>query len=324
MRNVRTMNRFVNGGGNTTWIGHTACFSAYLIFGFNIIICKDLMTSDKIGPLGVFTLRALVSSALFWMTGLFGKPEKIEKKDYPKIFVASMLGLFITQVSFLYGIENTTPVDWSIITVLSPIFTMFTAAIVLKEPITLKKAAGVAVSFIGIIVLILNGSHVSNSSGTSLAGVLLGLVNASSFALYLGIFRPLIQKYSVITFMKWMFLFSLVASLPFTAKELFLAHWSSISPSYYFKLSFLIIFATFIAYFLIPLGQKHIRPTIVSMYSYLQPIIASVVSIWIGFDKLTLLKVLAAATVVAGVVMVSRSKAGNATIANGKVSEDMN
>lgn len=306
----RAMNKFVK-RGNSPWIGHAACFLAYLIFGFNIIICKDLMTSDKISPLGVFTLRAFVASALFWLTGLFCRPEKIDRNDYLKIFAASMLGLFITQVSFLYGIGKTTPVDWSIITVLAPIFTMFTAAIVLKEPITIKKAGGVVVSFTGIVVLILSGSHVSGSSGTSLAGVLLGLVNASSFALYLGIFRPLIQKYSVITFMKWMFLFSLAASLPFTAKELSAVSWSTIPSSYYFELSFLIIFATFIAYFLIPLGQKHIRPTIVSMYSYLQPIIASLVSIWIGLDKLTPLKVAAAAAVVAGVVMVSRSKARN-------------
>lgn len=297
--------------GNTAWIGHVSCFTAYLIFGVNIIICKDLMTSETVSPLGVFTLRALGASALFWLIGLFAKKEKVELKDYPKIFAASMLGLFITQVSFLYGIENISPVDWSILTVLSPVFTMFTAAIVIKEPITFKKAGGVAMSFIGIVVLILSGSHATGSAGTSITGVIMGLVNAFSFALYLGIFRPLIQKYSVITFMKWMFLFSLAASLPFTAKELVNVQWGTISSSYYLELSFLIIFSTFIAYFLIPLGQKHIRPTIVSLYSYLQPIIASIVSIWIGMDRLTPLKVAAALAVVAGVIAVSRSKAKN-------------
>ena len=294
---------------NIAWVGHISCFLAYLIFGINIIICKDLMTSDAVSPLGVFTLRALGASALFWIIGLFGKKEKIALLDYPKIFVASMLGLFITQVSFLYGIENISPVDWSILTVLSPIFTMFTAAIVLKEPITFKKAGGVVISFIGIVVLILSGTHASGSAGTSLFGVAMGLVNAFSFALYLGIFRPVIQKYGVIAFMKWMFLFSLAASLPFTVKELLAVEWSAVSSAYYLELSFLIIFSTFIAYFLIPLGQKYIRPTIVSLYSYLQPIIASIVSIWIGMDKLTPLKIAAIAAVVAGVVIVSRSKA---------------
>ena len=302
------MNVFLNNSGKEGWTGHVACFAAYFIFGINIVICKDLMTSDTVSPMGIFSLRALGASAIFWLAGLFVKRETVEMRDYPKIFAASMLGLFITQVSFLYGIEYVSPVDWSIITVLAPVFTMFTAAIVLKEPITFKKASGVAISFTGIIVLILSGNRASAQEGSSIAGVILGFINAFSFALYLGIFRPLIRKYSVMTFMKWMFLFSLAASLPFTAKELVHLEYSRIPVSYYLELSFLIIFATFIAYFLIPLGQKHIRPTIVSLYSYLQPIIASMISIWMGLDRLTPLKVAAAAAVVAGVIMVSRSK----------------
>lgn len=294
--------------GNHAWIGHLACFLAYFIFGINIIVCKDLADSAAISPLGIFTIRALGASSLFWLMSLFTKREKIDKKDYIKIFAASMLGLFITQISFLYGIGKITPMDWSILTVLAPIFTMFTAAIVLKEPLTLKKAGGVALSFVGIVVLILSSSH-SGGASTSFVGVLMGLLNAFSFALYLGIFRPLIQKYSVVTFMKWMFLFSLLVSLPFKAKELVTIEWTAIPSAYYWELFFLVFFSTFVAYFLIPLGQKHIRPTIVSMYSYLQPIIASVASIWIGMDRLTPLKVVAAVAVIAGVVIVSRSRA---------------
>lgn len=301
------MNKIQSGKG---WIGHLSVFAAYSIFGINIIVCKDLAASDVISPLGLFTLRALGASALFWLLGLFMPAEKVEKRDYPKIFAASMLGLFITQVSFLYGIAYITPVDWSVLTVLGPVFTMFTAAIVLKEPITLMKAGGVGISFVGIITLILSGNHAGSAVSTSIVGVVMGLLNAFSFALYLGIFRPLIQKYSVVTFMKWMFLFSLIVSFPLTAKGLFTADYAALPAKYWGELSFLIIFSTFVAYFLIPLGQKHIRPTIVSLYSYMQPIIASVASIWLGLDEITPLKVIAAAAVVAGVVLVTRSRAG--------------
>lgn len=291
--------------------GHLACFTAYAIFGVNIVICKDLSTSGMISPLGLFTFRALGAAALFWLIGAFIKNEKVDLKDLPKIFAASMLGLFITQYSFLVGIGSTTPLDWSILTVLSPIFTMFTAAIVLKEPITLKKAGGVALSFTGIVILILSSTHSGGAAQTTVFGVIMGLVNAFSFALYLGIFRPLIQKYSVVTFMKWMFLFSLAVSLPFTGKELVQLDYSAIPSTYYWELAFLIVFSTVIAYYLIPIGQKAIRPTAVSLYSYLQPIIASCISIWLGLDSLSLLKIVAAAGVVAGVVLVNRSRAKN-------------
>ncbi len=266
------------------------------------------MGSALISPLAVFTLRALGASVLFWLVGCFTKKEKVDKRDFPKIFIASMLGLFVVQLAFLFGIAWVSPMDWSILMVLSPIFTMFIAAIVLKEPITLKKAGGVALSFIGIVLLILSGTR-GGAGQSSFWGVMLGLLNAISFALYLGIFRPLISKYSVVTFMKWMFLFSLLVSLPFSAGDLLELDWAAIPSSYYLELGFLVFFSTFVSYALIPFGQQRIRPTLVSMYSYVQPIIASVISIYVGMEKLSLLKVLSAIAVVAGVIIVSRSKA---------------
>ena len=134
------------------------------------------------------------------------------------------------------------------------------------------------------------------------------IFNSLSFSLYLGIFKPLIGKYSVITFMKWIFLFAFVVSMPFSAKEIVTLNWSTIPAMQLAELMYLIFCATFITYFLIPLGQKRIRPTLVSMYSYVQPIIAIVISICIGMDMLTWQKTLAAIMVFGGVVVVSFSR----------------
>lgn len=287
--------------------GHLAAFSAYAIFGFNIIICKNITTSQYTSSLALFCLRALGATALFWFASLFFPKEKIEKEDYVKIFIASFLGLFITQTSFLEAIEHITPFDCSIISTLTPIYTMFIAAIFLKEPITLKKVVGVLLSFFGILFLIFNGVR-NNSGTTEPIGVILMLINGLSFSLYLGIFRPLIAKYSVINFMKWMFLFSLLISLPFAGKEVFSIHYSELPNLYIGELLYLIIFSTFIAYFLIPISQRHLRPTLVGMYSYVQPIIATLISIHIGLDTLSWQKVVAAAAVLAGVIIVNNSK----------------
>ena len=133
-------------------------------------------------------------------------------------------------------------------------------------------------------------------------------LNSLSFSLYLGIFKPVIQKYSVVTFMKWIFLFSAVMSLPMSFREVVSLSWTHIPAIQMWELGYLIVFSTFISYFLIPLGQKIIRPTLVSMYSYIQPIIATVISIIIGMDILTWQKVVAAAMVFGGVFIVSRSR----------------
>lgn len=292
-----------------TLSGHIACFTAYAIFGVNIIVCKDLTSGHLISPIAIFTLRSLGAGLMFWILSLFLPYEKVEKQDYLKILAAAFLGYFVTQLTFLMAIPDVTPMHCSIISSMSPIYTMFIAAIVLKEPLSWQKAGGVALSLCGILFLILNNA--SGSSGTTestLAGIFLMFLNSLSFSLYLGIFKPVIAKYSVVTFMKWIFLFSALMSLPLSFREVFSFGWTQIPTEQMWELCYLIVFATFMSYFLIPFGQKRIRPTLVSMYSYIQPIIATVISVIIGMDMLTWQKVLAAALVFGGVIVVSRSR----------------
>lgn len=293
--------------------GHIACFTAYLIFGLNIVVCKDLTSSGAISPLALFTMRSIGAGSLFWIISLFMPKERVELRDLPKIFAASVLGFFLTQICFLMAISRITPMDCSIITSLSPLYTMFIAAYALKEPLSAQKIGGVVLSLCGVIYLILNS--VTASSGvveTTPVGVLLMIGNSLCFSLYLGIFKPIITKYSVVTFMKWIFLFSSLMTLPFTATEIVTKEFSALPISFIAELAFLIICATFVTYFLIPVGQKLLRPTLVSMYSYVQPVVAVVLSVCVGMDTLTWQKILAAITVFAGVVIVSRSRSKTA------------
>ena len=290
--------------------GHIAAFIAYAIFGFNIIVCKDLTSGGLIPPLGIFTLRSLIAGGLFWLVSLFMPKEKVDRKDFIKIFAASMLGFFTCQITFLVGIPYITPMDCSILTAMAPIYTMAVAAIAIKEPITWKKSIGVAISFIGIIYLIV--SRVATPGGAAAStpfGIFMIILNSLSFSMYLGIFKPLINKYSAVTFMKWIFLFSALVATPLSLKGLINVDWAGIPSKQYAELAYLIICATFITYFLIPVAQKRIRPTLISMYSYVQPIIAIAVSIAIGMDTLTWQKSLATILVFSGLIIVSRSRA---------------
>lgn len=294
--------------GNSIF-GHIACFTAYLIFGLNIVVCKDLTTSGIISPISLFFLRSVGAGTLFWLISLFMPRQRVEISDFPKFIVASLLGFFLTQIFFLIAISRITPMDCSIITSLSPIYTMFIAAYALKEPLSVKKIGGVVLSLCGIVYLILNSvGSASAVTQTTPLGVLLMIGNSLCFSLYLGIFKPTIAKYSVITFMKWIFLFSSLLSLPFALSEVITIDWQSLSGAFIAELAFLIICATFVTYLLIPIGQKILRPTLVSMYSYVQPIVAIVVSICVGMDTLTWQKIVAAVTVFSGVVLVSFSK----------------
>lgn len=291
--------------------GHLSIAAAYTIFGLNVVLCKDIANSAAVAPHLLFTLRALGAVLLFWLASFFLPKEKIEKGDMWRIAVASFLGFFLTQMTFLVGITMATAIDSAILGTLGPVFTMITAYFFVKEPITGKKAGGVAIALAGVLFLIFNSVHAGGAASTTLLGLLMLLLNSLTFSMYLGIFRPLVSKYSVITFMKWVFLFSLLMSLPFSVKGLLSLDYAAIPVAVRWEIGYLIVFATFFAYYLIPYGQKRIRPTLVSMYNYLSPIIATIVSIWTGLDHLTWQKVVAAAAIVGGVILVSKSRAAS-------------
>ena len=292
--------------------GHLSIAAAYTIFGLNVVLCKDIANSAAVAPHVLFTFRALGASALFWLVSLFQPQEKIQKGDMWRIALASFLGFFLTQMTFLIGITMATAIDSAILGTRGPVFTMIVAYFFVGEPITGKKAGGVTLSLMGVLFLIFNSVQGGGgASATTPLGLVMLLLNSLTFAMYLGIFRPLVSKYSVVTFMKWVFLFSLLMSLPLSAKEMFTMDYAAIPVTVRWESGYLIFFATFIAYYLIPYGQKLIRPTLVSMYNYLSPIIATVVSIWTGMDHLTWQKVLAAMAIVGGVILVSKSRAAN-------------
>ena len=290
--------------------GHLAAAGAYAIFGFNIIFCKDIARSGAVSPIVLFTLRAAGACALFWLLSLFLPRERVSGREILRIALASFLGLFVPQLTFLAAIGMTTSIDAAVLGSLTPVYTMCFAFLFLGEPITGKKVGGVAVSLLGVLLLIFNSVHETGGPDrTHPLGVLLMILNGLSFAGYLGAFRPLISRHSVVTLMKWMFLFSLLLSLPFSWSGLVRLDPASIAPRVGWEIAFVVVFATFVAYFFIPLGQKRLRPTLVSMYSYLQPMIAAGVSIAIGMDAFTWQKALAAVLVFGGVALVSRSRA---------------
>ena len=292
--------------------GHLAALGAYTIFGFNILFSKDLATSSGLSPMGLFSCRALGAAALFWLVSIFMPKEKVDRKDFPAITLASLIGFIMVQIFFLIAIKQSTAVDAAIVGTLSPVFTMFFAAIFIKEPITLKKGCGVLISLVGILAIILTSSQGSNGvEVTTTLGWIMLFLNAACFAAYLGMFKPLIAKYNVVTFMKWVFLISSLLTLPFSIKELVSFDFLGLSSTMAFELAYLVVLATFFTYFLIPYSQKRIRPTLVSMYSYMQPIITAILGIAYGTDLLSLPKIIAILAVCLGVWMVNNSKSAN-------------
>jgi len=293
--------------GDASFKGHSSLLVAYIIFGLSAPIGKSAMMEGGVDPVTLTFFRMAGAATLFWIASLVAPRERINKKDRLLLLGASLFGVIINQLCYIRGLSQTSPVDASLITTLGPIITMLVAAVYLKEPITFKKVLGVLVGAAGVLLLILTGMSVLNGE-SQLSGNLLVLASGLSFSIYLTVFRDVVRRYSSITVMKWMFLYATIICAPFCHGYVSAIDYGALSAATYWKIAFVVCCATFISYMLLPIGQKRLRPTIVSMYNYLQPIVSSGVAVAMGLDVFGWSKGASTVLVFLGVYIVTRSK----------------
>ena len=285
-----------------------AAFSL-LLFAVNMPISKYLLPAH-VPPEGLTIMRMAFACVMFWIVSLFTVKEKVPLKDLGMLFVCALCGVGINQGLFIVGLNRSSPVDASIIATAVPIFVLLLAAVILKEPITRKKSFGVFMGVSGGLLLVFSSTHAIDSI-SSLDGDMMMIVSGLMYAIYLVLSKPLSLRYSSVTMMKWMFLFTTLTLVPFTFRHVLDA------PAFHREVwdftelgaIFYVLFgATFLPYLLIPMSLKRIRPTTVSMYNYVQPIVASFIAVMIGQDTLSWQKVLSAVLVFTGVYLVTQSK----------------
>ncbi|MBV4244915.1 DMT family transporter [Parabacteroides johnsonii] len=296
------------------WKGHAAMFGANAMWGLMSPISKFIMLGGAVTPLVVTDLRIGGAMVLFWITSFFQKPEHVNHKDLASLFVASLLGIVFNQGCFIFGVSLSSPGDASIITTSMPLWAMVLAALILKEPITGKKVLGIAAGASGALLLILgngqNGQETSatTAGGTMIWGDLLVLLAQFCYALYIVLYKDFVNKYSLVTIMKWMFTYSFICILPFSANSLMRTDWSSLHLPELGGLSFIVVGATFISYMLIVVGQKNLRPTVAGMYNYIQPLVACIVAVCWGMGSFNFIKGIAVVFIFGGVYLVTSSR----------------
>ncbi len=285
--------------------GHALAFTANVMWGLMSPIGKSALA--EFSALSVTTFRMVGAAAAFWILSAFCKQEQVGHRDMVKIFFASLFALVFNQGIFIFGLSLTSPIDASIVTTTSPIITMIVAAIYLKEPVTNKKVLGIFIGAMGALILILSSQAVS-AGGGSIWGNLLCMIAQLSFSIYLTVFKGLSQRYSAITINKWMFIYASICYIPFSYQDIASIKWDSISTAAIYQVLYVVLCGSFIAYICIMTAQKLMRPTVVSMYNYVQPIVASIAAILMGIGSFGWEKGVAIALVFLGVYFVTQSK----------------
>ena len=288
-----------------TW-AHLSLLGANIIYGLNYSIAKALMP-EHIKPFALVSLRSISTAFLFWITSLFIPKEPVTKKDLLFLFGCSFFGVVINQTLFLIGLEMTTPVNSSIILSTNPIFAFIFAALILKERITFLKGTGLAIGLSGVLLLILQNGVPDLHSSTFL-GDIFSMVNTISWAFYTVIIKRMLDKYHPVTVMKWTFLFGMLTNIPAGYHQWSTMDWTSIPLTAWLQIVFVVVGATYLGYLLIVFGLRRLSPTIVSTYTYTQPIIAAYLATILGQDHITLVMIFSAFLIFAGVFVVSFQK----------------
>ncbi|MBS3992874.1 MAG: DMT family transporter [Bacteroidetes bacterium] len=282
-----------------------AALIATSIYGITFTVAKDVMPLH-IKPFGFIAVRVGVATILFWiLSSLLFKGKKIDSKDFIRIFAAAMFGVAINMLSFFKGLSYTTPINAAVIMATAPIMVFVFSIFILKEKVLARKVLGIAVGLIGTLILILYGKS-SDIVGENIAlGNSLVFLNATSYSLYLIIVKKLTEKYHPLTFVKWIYLFGFFLVLPFGYQEFSEVKWHTLTFDIWWKIGFVVVLSTVVTYLFNLFALTKLKPTTVSIFIYLQPVIATIYALSVGSDSLNMVKIIATVCIFIGIYLVS-------------------
>ncbi|MCQ2096888.1 MAG: DMT family transporter [Fibrobacter sp.] len=304
-------------------VAHLCMYLAATSWGLMAPIGKDAMMHGITGLDMVF-FRVAGAAVSFWIASLFmqffnragiqkkdaqGQSQKPPRKDILKFAAAGFFAIVCNQCCFTVGLSITSPINASIVATSLPIFALISSAIFLREKVTLQKILGIGLGLSGALMLVLGSASANNAKAGNIVGDLMCMASQCSFAIYLGLFKNLIGKYHVVTCMKWMFTFSTLMVAPFTLGGVASIPFAEIAPVTWAETGFVVFGGTFVAYLLMARAQKALRPTVVAMYNYVQPMTSVVVSVIAGLAIFGITHGLAILLIVAGVYTVNSAKA---------------
>lgn len=286
---------------------HLSMLAATVLFGANYWIAKGLMP-DRLLPMQIIFLRVsgtFLIAFILQMSIRELRVLKIDRADFPRLILSSLLGVAINQMMFFTGLNHTTPVDAAIINSVNPILVLVFAAWILKDKVGIQRLTGIILGAAGALALILFGK--SNSlGGGHLNGNLFIIINTASWSLYLVVAKPLMVKYNPFLLMKWIFLFGFIAVFPFSIRQAMNIHLSSFDLFTWFAIGYIIIGTTFLAYFFITYSLKRLSSSVVAYYTYLQPVLVALIGILLFAELISWIKILSAILVFAGIYFVTK------------------
>lgn len=285
-------------------IAHLALILVNLLYGFNYVIAKEV-TPHPIPPFGFILLRVAVAFGFFYILQKITGGEKVATSDRRLFFFCALSGVAINQLLFFKGLSMTTPVHASLLMIITPVVVVLLSSIREQRHPDASLTLGIFCSAAGAVGITLL------AKGMPDAGIFMGdvfiFINALSYAVYLVIVRPLMQKYHPFTVMKQLFMYGLPMVAIAGAGDFWHIPWQAIHLKEWLAIGYVIGGTTILAYVLNIFAMRHTHSSIVGIYIYLQPLVAALLSVCMGREVMSVALIGCAIAVFAGVYLVSRS-----------------
>ena len=287
---------------------HLILTTTALLHAGNYAIAKLIMP-EFLSPFSLIMLRLVIAGSLFWFVSFFLPKGKITFQEHKTLILCALTGGSANILLFFWGLNLTNASNASLIMTITPVFVLILSAMVLKEKLNFKKWTGILIGFSGAILL---GKNSLSTSGTeTLIGDLMIFVNAFLYGLYLVLVKPLAQKHHPIVLFKWISLYGLIFISPFCFTDFSNENWLSLPNNIWLLLLYVCVAATFFTYLLNTYALKIANASLVGIYIYVQPIVATVIAIGIGQEFFDLSKLFIAIYIFIGVYLVSSKPVGN-------------
>ncbi len=237
---------------------------------------------------------------------LWQKSEKIERSDIKIMFLAALVMGIARKLLLMYGLSRTSPIDGSIIETVVPLLVLAISVVIGIDRFTRLKLAGLILGMAGAVAVILmsgDGGH----ERSDMSGNLMILCCAFATAFYMVWFKKLISKYRVTTVLRWVYCFAALIMFPFGGYDIVHTDYAAMDTHIVLAALFVLTVPTYLPNLMLNYSLRYVQPTVSSIYTYLQPIIAILLSVALGLDRLHGDTVVAALFIFVGVALVIRS-----------------
>ncbi len=254
---------------------HAALFVVQVAFASQAVEGKIAMGprvagGEGISPFAVAMVRMLGATVFFQaFTRATGTLKKTTPRDHFALAGLSILGIALNQTLFLLGLRMTTPMTAALLSVTIPVFTAAMAVAARQERASVRLAVGLVTSIVGVVSL-------TGIQRVDL-GALVVVANCVAYSAYIVLSRATIRRLGTLTLVTWLFTWGALLFAPIGMRDL-VAGAPQWTPRGWMFLAYIVAMPTIVAYLCNAWALERSNATLVSIYIYVQPVLAGLLA----------------------------------------------